>query len=142
MASSSRISQASCPQRPWALDADTRPDLRVATIRDPEGIWTALGVCVCVCVVHSFRQLLSLYRFGQWCSLNECVRACMVNSFRGLTADPVEMGGVERGGGGAEGSCVLLEHLPLFLLSQALVRRGKEGSATGEAIEEKKEESG
>lgn len=40
----------------------------------------------------------------------------------GLTADPVQMGGV---GGGVEGSCVLLEHLPLFLLSQAMVRRGE-----------------
>lgn len=46
----------------------------------------------------------------------------MVNSFWGLTADPVQMGGV---GGRVEGSCVLLEHLPLFLLSQALVRRRK-----------------
>lgn len=51
-----------------------------------------------------------------------CVRACMVNSFWGLTADPVQMGGV---GGRVEGSCVLLEHLPLFLLSQAMVRRGE-----------------
>lgn len=50
--------------------------------------------CVCVCVVHSVGQLLSLYRFGQRCSLYECVRACMVNSFRGLTAYPVQMGGV------------------------------------------------
>lgn len=46
----------------------------------------------------------------------------MVNSFWGLTADPVQMGGV---GGRVEGSCVLLEHLPLFLLSQAMVRRGE-----------------
>lgn len=45
----------------------------------------------------------------------------MVNSFWGLTADPVQMGSV---GGRVEGSCELLEHLPLFLLSQALVRRG------------------
>lgn len=47
-----------------------------------------------VCVVHSVGQLLSLYRFCQRCSLYECVRACMVNSFRGLTAYPVQMGGV------------------------------------------------
>ncbi|KAA8595513.1 hypothetical protein FQN60_010804 [Etheostoma spectabile] len=46
VASSSRISQASCPERPWALDADTRPDLRVATIRGTEGIWTALEMGV------------------------------------------------------------------------------------------------
>lgn len=31
-----------------------------------------------------------------------CVCACMVNSFWGLTADPVQMGGV---GGRVEGSC-------------------------------------
>ena len=51
-------------------------------------------VCMCVCVVHSVGQLLSQYRFVQRCSLYVCVRACMVNSFRGLTADPVQMGGV------------------------------------------------
>ncbi|KAI9542666.1 hypothetical protein NQZ68_017677 [Dissostichus eleginoides] len=46
LASSSRISQASCPERPSALDADTRPDPGVATISDTDGIWTALGMGV------------------------------------------------------------------------------------------------
>lgn len=123
MASSSRISQTSCPERPWALDTDTRPDPRVATIRDTEGIWAALSVNLSV--VHSVRQLLSQLQI--WAAVLfvcVCVHACMVNSFRGLTADPVQMGGI---GGRAEGSPVVLEHLPLFLLSQALVRKSREG---------------
>lgn len=48
-------------------------------------------------------------------------------------------------GGRAEGSRVLLEHLPLFLLSQALVRSGEEREAGGglkeEEIEEEKDKS-
>ncbi len=46
-------------------------------------------------------------------------------------------------GGRAEGSRVLLEHLPLFLLSQALVRSREErrGNLEGEEILEEKEES-
>lgn len=79
VAFSSRISQASCPQRPWALDADTRPDPRVATIRHTEGIWTALGVYMCLCCSFSWTtvELVQI-----WAAvLFVCVCACLYGQF-------------------------------------------------------------
>lgn len=78
---------------PWTLTPDLTPGwLLSGTLR---GFGQhLLCVYICVCIVHSVEQLLSPYRFVQRCSLYVCVRACMVNSFRGLTADPVQMGGV------------------------------------------------
>lgn len=137
VASSSRISQASCPERPWALDADTRPDPRVVTIRDTEGIWTALGVymCVCVCVYVGCSFSWTTVEPVQICAAVFFVCACLYGQFfPGVNCWSSTNG--RCWGVGFEGSRVLLEHLPLFLLSQALVRSGEEwGGNGGEAIQ-------
>lgn len=72
--SSSRISQASCPQRPWALNTDIRRDPRVVTIRDPEGIWTAL--CMSVCVL--FIQLDNCWACIDFASGVLCTSVCVL----------------------------------------------------------------
>ena len=79
VASSSRISQTSCPERPWALDADTRPDPRVATIRDTEGIWAAHSVYVCVCCSFSWTTVEPVQIWAA--VLFVCVCACLYGQF-------------------------------------------------------------